>query len=152
MLQQITYICGLQSAGPQSEMVEKIQLQVEQAKKGELPQGETLLGMPGHYLNDLRAYEPAKEAKTTIGDRPLLLLFGKRDYQVIDEDRRLWEEGTLEMPKRQFKCYDTLHHLFIEAKDVDLATLARPEEYIQQGNVAEEVVSDIARWILNGSL
>lgn len=100
-----------------------------------------LLGakIPGSYFLDLRNYFPAEAAATL--KIPILALQGERDYQVRMTDFDLWKKSLAGKPNATLKSYPALNHLFI-------AGPSRPAEYGQPGNVAAEVVDDIALWIL----
>jgi dienelactone hydrolase len=100
-----------------------------------------LLGAPPAYWLDLRAYAPVGEAKSL--KQPLLILQGGRDYQVTPAQFEDWKRGLEGSTKVTFKLYPDLNHLFIAGNGK-----SSPSEYEKGGYVAEEVVSDIADWIL----
>jgi hypothetical protein len=100
-----------------------------------------LLGAPPAYWLDLRGHAPLAEAKSL--KQPLLILQGGRDYQVTPEQFDDWKKGLEGSTKVTFKLYPELNHLFITGKGK-----SSPSEYEKGGYVAEEVVSDIADWVL----
>jgi len=100
-----------------------------------------LLGAPPAYWLDLRAHNPVAEAKSL--KQPLLILQGGRDYQVTPAQFDDWKKGLEGSNKVTFKLYPELNHLFIAGKGK-----SSPSEYEKGGYVAEEVVSDIAEWLL----
>jgi fermentation-respiration switch protein FrsA (DUF1100 family) len=100
-----------------------------------------LLGAPPAYWLDLRAHDPVAEAKAL--KQPLLIVQGGRDYQVTPAQFEDWKNGLEGSTKVSFKLYPELNHLFIAGTGK-----SSPSEYDQGGSVAEEVVSDIAEWVL----
>ena len=102
---------------------------------------EVILGVAPAYWLDLRGYNPVEEARKI--DKPLLIIQGKRDYQVTEEDFEAWKKGLKGKAKVTFKLYPDCNHFFLEGKG-----LITPDEYLYRaGNVSEEVVKDIAGWI-----
>jgi hypothetical protein len=73
---------------------------------------------------------------------PMLFLQGERDYQVTMQDFNLWKEALSGCPTVAFNSYPSLNHLFIAGEGP-----ANPTEYATAGNVAHEVVEDIATWV-----
>jgi dienelactone hydrolase len=100
-----------------------------------------LLGAPPAYWLDLRAHDPVAEAKSL--KQPLLILQGGRDYQVTPAQFEDWKKGLEGSANVTFKLYPELNHLFIAGKGK-----STPQEYEKGGYVAEEVVADIADWVL----
>jgi hypothetical protein len=74
---------------------------------------------------------------------PMLILQGERDYQVRPEEFAQWKAALGSRRDVTFRSYPTLNHLFIAGTGASL-----PAEYQVPGHVAEEVVRDIATWIL----
>lgn len=100
-----------------------------------------LLGAPPAYWLDLHAHDPVAEAK--LLKQPLLILQGGRDYQVTVAQFEDWKKGLAGSTNATFKLYPDLNHLFISGEGK-----SAPQEYEKEGHVAEEVVSDIASWVL----
>lgn len=146
ILEQTRYIFSLQ--GPLTEegkqkltelenQIAKIRALKEQAENPE----EAILGAYPAYWLDLRNYSPTEEAKKI--DRPLLILQGKRDYQVTEKDFNNFKQALEGKRNVNFKLYPACNHLFIEGKG-----LITPNEYLYMaGNVSSEVIEDIALWV-----
>jgi len=66
------------------------------------------------------------------------------DYQVTSEEFARWKTAIGSRPDVTFHSYPALNHLFIAGTGPSL-----PAEYEVPGHVAEEVVRDIAAWILS---
>ncbi|HEY3378687.1 MAG TPA: alpha/beta fold hydrolase [Armatimonadota bacterium] len=99
-----------------------------------------LFNAPACYWLDLRGYQPAERAKTL--QQPLLILQGKRDYQVTHDDYLLWSAALATRPNVTMKEYDDLNHFFLPGKG-----RSTPAENEQPGHVDVHVVEDIAAWI-----
>jgi dienelactone hydrolase len=98
--------------------------------------------IPGSYFLDLRSYDPAKVAASL--KIPILVLQGGRDYQVTSADFDVWKNALANDPRATFKFYPAYTHLFMPGTGSGPAS---PEDYAVAGNVAEDVVNDIAHWI-----
>ncbi len=147
ILQQTRYLLALQ--GPATEEskkklqeLEKTVARIRALTEADRGAGESLLGAPASYWLDIRDYRPAEEARRI--DKPLLILQGKRDYQVTEEDFNAWKKALAGKNKVSFKLYPNCNHLFMEGRG-----LITPDEYLYKaGNVSEEVINDLAGWIL----
>ena len=103
------------------------------------------LPLPEKYRQDLKGYDPAAEAKRL--DAPMLVLQGERDYQVSMKDFALWKAALGGRKNAAFRSYPALNHLFIAGEGK-----GTPAEYSKPGHVAEDVVADVASWIVSGAL
>jgi dienelactone hydrolase len=146
IVEQTEYLASL--AGKLSDedqkKVDELKRQAARVKSPDLsaetPSGELPFGAPANYWLDLRGYEPAVEAKSL--QKPMLVLQGERDYQTTMVDFANWKKALASRDDVRLVSYPKLNHLFIEGQGK-----SRPEEYAKPGNVAAEVVDDIARWI-----
>ena len=102
---------------------------------------ERMFGAPASYWLDLRGYDPPAAAQS-IKSR-MLVLQGERDYQVTMAEFARWQAALGSRADVNFRSYPALNHLFIAGTGPSL-----PGEYLVAGHVAEEVVRDIADWIL----
>jgi uncharacterized protein len=96
----------------------------------------------GSYFLDLRAYNPGSVAASL--KIPILVLQGGRDYQVTNADFEVWKTALANDSLATFKFYPAYTHLFTTGTGTGPAG---PEDYAVAGNVAEDVVNDIAKWI-----
>lgn len=99
----------------------------------------TLMGLPGSFWQQLEQVQPVAETRAT--GLPALLLQGGRDFQVIDTDWQLWEQG-LQGDRYTFHHYPALNHLGIAGDGA-----GTPEEYGRPGTVDPQLINDVARWI-----
>jgi uncharacterized protein len=103
--------------------------------------GRMVSGAPASYWLDLRGYDPPSSAKSVRA--PMLILQGERDYQVTTEEFAKWKAALGSRPDVTFHSYPALNHVFIAGHGRSV-----PAEYQVAGHVAEEVVRDVASWIL----
>jgi dienelactone hydrolase len=147
VIDQVTYLANLDGtvSAEEKAQLEQVQKQVNQVKDPNLSKAilstDLPLGIPAAYWLDLRGYQPAQAAKDL--QRPILILQGGRDYQVTEADFNLWKKALDGLNGVEFKFFPALNHLFIEGEGK-----STPAEYEKPGHVAEEVVNDIAKWIL----
>lgn len=100
-----------------------------------------LLGAPAAYWLDLAGYDPLATARR-LGI-PLLVLQGERDYQAGERGFARWSAELGDDRKVTFRLYPALNHLFIAGTGP-----GNPAEYAVPGTVADDVVADIADWII----
>ncbi|MCJ7698549.1 MAG: DUF3887 domain-containing protein [Thermoplasmata archaeon] len=141
MLEQTRYLANLSGIN-QSEQIASLEQLVMKVKMLNISLGEDVLGAPKAYWVDLATYDPVVTAQSL--HIPLLILQGKRDYQVTMTDFARWNETFFGNVSVTLKTYPTLNHLFITGTGVPTNA-----EYLIEGHVAEEVVADIATWIKN---
>ncbi len=99
-----------------------------------------ILGLPLGYYRDLEAHDPPADA-ARLG-LPILVLQGKRDYQVTIEDFERWK---LALAGKGFAClvaYDDLDHLFRSGSGP-----SGPSDYERGAPVDPRPIDDIAGWI-----
>jgi dienelactone hydrolase len=147
IVDQVDYILSLDGklSEKDKEKLDKLRKQAARVKDPKLtpetPAAELPFGAPAAYWLSFRGYDPAATAaKSKV---PLFVLQGGRDYQVTDADFAGWQKALGGKKNARLKRYPALNHLFMEGKGK-----ARPEEYEKEGHVAEEVIRDIAAWIL----
>ena len=98
--------------------------------------------IPGSYFLDLRNYDPVKVA-AGLKIR-ILVLQGGRDYQVTNADYELWQKALAGDPRATFKFYPDYNHLFMPRVGSGAPS---PDDYALAGNVSEDVITDIAKWV-----
>ena len=113
---------------------------IKQLSPGGPQAKQALLGAPPGYWLDLQAYQPAQTARGI--KRPLLVLQGKRDYQVTLDDYQVWQDNLKDNTNVRFALYDGLNHLFIHGTGK-----SKPAEYQQAGHVYPQVIQDLAAWL-----
>lgn len=103
----------------------------------------TLAKTPEVYLDMDARYSDTATAQSL--NLPMLILQGERDYQVTMDDYWAWREAVGNRQGVVMKSYPSLNHLFMSGEGASM-----PEEYRTPGHVAEEVMDDIANFILLG--
>jgi len=147
-LDQVEYLASLDGELSQEEekQIQALNTQVAQVKSphlsAEVGAEDLPLGIPAAYWLDLRKYDPAETAKALT--TPMLVLQGERDYQVTIDNFAGWQQALSGRENVAFKVYPTLNHLFIAGTGQP-----NPQEYNTAGHVSEEVINDIADWILH---
>jgi len=148
VVEQVKYIAGLTGTvtpedKKQIEKAEAIAAQVESPSlKPDAVVDFFGSPIPGSYFLDLQTYDPGKTAGSL--KIPILVLQGGRDYQVTSADFDVWKKALASDPRATFKFYPEYTHLFMAGTGSGPAS---PEDYSVAGNVSEDVVTDIAKWI-----
>jgi uncharacterized protein len=104
-------------------------------------EGGSLLGVPNAYWKDWASHDGVAAAKL-LGNRPLLILHGERDYQVTDDDLATWRSGLRDVANVTFISVPSANHLFIEGTGKP-----GPAEYDMPGHVARGVIDEIVAFI-----
>jgi len=147
LVEQIRYLATLNGpVTPEAQkQIDAAEASAKEFRNPELKPGMTvhLLGaeVPASYVLDLRSYHPVEAAAAL--KIPIYILQGGRDYQVRVADFEGWKKGLSGKPNVHFKLYPDLNHLFVFG-----AGPSSNLEYIKPGHVSEEVISDIAAWIV----
>ncbi|GAB6189593.1 esterase EstD [Marinitoga arctica] len=102
-----------------------------------LSDNEIILGAPVYYYKELRKYNPVKFIPEL--NLPILILQGKRDYQVTEKDYNILKSLA---KNYEAHLYNNLNHLFISGNGDP-----NPYEYYKEGHVDETVIKDIIKWI-----
>jgi fermentation-respiration switch protein FrsA (DUF1100 family) len=141
ILEQTRYLANL-SGTNESAQIASVEQNVTKIKTLNFTDNELVFGAPPSYWRDLASYDPVATAETL--HIPMLILQGLRDYQVTMEDFSRWNSTFGGNPMVTLKTYPSLNHLFIPGTGVPTNA-----EYLVEGHVAGQVVTDIATWIHN---
>lgn len=109
------------------------------------PPSTATLGAPFAYFEHLDALDPPAEAKAL--KLPALILQGKRDYQVTRADFDGWKAALDDAPFACLHAYFGLDHLFRPGG----TGAPSPKDYERAVPVSDEVIADIAAWVLEGA-
>lgn len=144
VLEQLDYLAAQQAGGDKGDAAQREMLRGQAVKIKALTDkdrdtGGYLIGAPPAYWLDLRVYDPVNVAASL--NTPMLILQGNRDYQVTAADFARWQtlSGKANVTLKQ---YPSLNHLFMTGTGP-----STPAEYAKAGQVAPEVIDDIAGWI-----
>ena len=147
ILRQMTYIFSLDGSlsDDKKKKLDDIKAQIaliKGLKDSDAGKDVRIMNASPRYWLDLRGYNPPELARDQV-PQPILILQGKRDYQVTNDDYENWEKSLGSRPNVVFKLYEKLNHMFYEGQG-----LPTPNEYAAvHGSVAEYVVADIAAFI-----
>ncbi len=83
--------------------------------------------------------------ETQIKDiqKPILVINGGKDYQVVELDFQVWKENLKNNDKAEFIWYDNLNHLLMQTQ----SEKPGPGDYYKPDNIDEQVIMDITNWI-----
>jgi uncharacterized protein len=142
------YLAALDPGPGAAAAVESITRQAARVESADLspatPAADLLFGWSAAYWLDLRQYDQVAVAAAL--DRPMLLLQGRRDYQVtVDDDLARWQAGLARRPDVTIRIYDADDHLFFAG-----AGASTPADYQAPRHVDAAVIADIADWLLPG--
>jgi dienelactone hydrolase len=142
------YLAALDPGEGVAAAVESITRQAARVESADLspatPAVDLLFGWPASYWLDLREYDQVAVAAAL--DRPMLLLQGRRDYQVtVDDDLARWQAGLAHRPDVTIRIYDADDHMFFAG-----AGASTPGDYQLPRHVDAAVIADIADWLLPG--
>ncbi len=112
----------------------------------ELSDGDTVFGMPVLYLLHMEDIDAA--ALHLQDEKPVLVLQGGRDRQVTMADFELWQEKLADHPTAAFISYPELNHLFGQYSGESIPFSRLPAEYAERTPVDEQVIRDIAGFML----
>lgn len=148
LIRQLRYIQSL--SGPESayldKRIEEAQSQADLADSDRLTSSTTAnllpFGIGPSYWLDYRKFKPISTLRSL--QKPVLIVQGGRDYQVtVQDDYEKWHSALHEKPNVQFRLYERLNHLFIPGDGP-----STPLEYSVPGNMDEQVIIDLANWVL----
>ncbi len=117
----------------------QVQLVEEGKFDSSTPSAALPLSMPASFWISLKDYDPVKTAKKQ--DIPYLILNGERDYQVTPEEAKKWKNGN-KLEQSTTIIYPKLNHMFFAGEGVCI-----PSEYSRRGNLEEQVLIDMVKWI-----
>ncbi len=146
LLQQHRYLFSADGTIDDKEQthLDMLQTQIKRYQHPKLseakPDGPLPYNMSVAYALDLRGMDPVGTAAKL--SQPLLILQGKRDYQVTMKDFSGWKQGLSKQKRITFKTYASLNHLFMPGKGKSL-----PAEYMIPGHVDPQVIEDIVVWM-----
>jgi esterase/lipase len=145
IINQTFYLLNLDGiiTDEEQKQIDQIQENVTKIKTLTISTNEIILGAGLAYWESLANYNPVATALTL--DIPMLILQGKRDYQVLYEiDFFTWQTAFNENTNVNLIAYDLLNHLFISGNGTPTNV-----EYNDPGNIHEAVITDISTWIMS---
>ena len=143
LLAQLDYISTMpENQVPQAAaQIAQMRSLAQRVVSGEAAPEEMGLGAPAGYFYDLKERTAPSHALDVKA--PLFILQGERDYQVTLEDFNIWKQTLADKDDVTFRSYPGLDHLFVfgESDSTPRETMLAP------GNVAEQVIEDVAEFV-----
>ena len=99
-------------------------------------------GLTAPYLMHLNENSP-EQLSAYINKKRVLFIQGGRDYQVPPIELEKWKMALKENTQADYALFPKLNHIGLEGKGI-----SKPSEYEVQGNVPEEVILKITRFVL----
>ena len=120
------------------------QLPDEEAKKKKMGGGTTL-----YYFKEMG--EHAAPDFLNVCEKPILILQGEKDFQATAEkDFSAYKQLLAGKCNVTFRLYENLNHAFVPSVYGNL--MKAKQEYNVEQHISEEVIGEIANWILTGNI
>lgn len=145
-VRQYTYLFGFNGeiTDQEQEQLDAIQAEIDIIRAA-IKEGKSdepaHLGAPYSYWADLENNNPLDLAADV--KKPVLILQGGRDYQVLPEQADAWEKALVASPSVTKKVYPALNHILIAGEGPSSG-----DEYSIAGKVSDELILDMADWVL----
>lgn len=112
----------------------------EEAKKKNMGNGMTL-----YYFKEMGEHAAPKYLTAT--QKPILIMQGEKDFQAtVEKDYNAYKQLLEGRENVTFKLYENLSHAFVPSVYGDI--MKAKQEYNVEQHIGEDVISDIANWIL----
>ena len=116
----------------------------EEAKKKKVGNGTTL-----YYFKEMGEHQ-ASEYLLKL-KKPILIMQGEKDFQATPEkDFAAYKELLKDKENVTFKLYENLNHLFVNSVYGNI--MKAMKEYKVEQHIGENVIKDLADWIVNVAL
>ena len=113
----------------------------EEAKKCKMGGGTTL-----YYFKEMGEHPSSDYLEKT--EKPILVMQGEKDFQAkVDPDFLGYQALLAGKTNVTFKLYENLNHVFVPS--VYGSILQAKKEYNVEQHIGEQVIGDIAGWILD---
>jgi len=146
-LEQILFLAKLRKVADQPEVkahIAALKKAIQKAKDPKLsaatPNRELPMYASAEYWLARRAYKHKQIAMAL--KMPLLVLNGKRDYQVTATDFNGWTTALKGKANAFFRMYPDLNHFFMKGQGPP-----NPREYYNAGHVDLRVIGDLAHFV-----
>lgn len=146
VLRQYTYLFNLDGKLDTDETAAIAQVEADLKRLYDMLEGlqspkGSILGAPFSYWRDLYRNDPLQAAAAI--DKPVLILQGGRDYNVLPESADFWAEALDGNPDVTKKLYPSLNHLFLAGEGPD-----DPVNLLTPAIMDDAPIDDMASWVL----
>ena len=113
----------------------------DEARKKKMGGGTTL-----YYFKEMG--EHAAPGYLAVCEKPILIMQGEKDFQATAEkDFAAYKQLLADKENVSFRLYPGLNHAFVPSVFADI--MKAKQEYAVEQHIGEEVIGDIAAWILD---
>ena len=116
------------------------QLSDEEAKAKKVGGGTTL-----YYFKEMGEH-PASDY-LTVSEKPILIMQGEKDFQAtVHKDFEAYKQLLAGKSNVTFRLYENLNHAFVPSVYGNI--MKAKQEYNIEQHISEDVIADIANWIM----
>ena len=140
---QTIYLAELDGIVTEQESlaIQEVEIAIEKIKSMNFSDNEMIFSAYKAYWEYLNNFDQVEIAEKL--DLPILILQGRRDYQVtFEDDFYIWNNTLKNKENVMLISYPNLNHLFMNGSGPSTNM-----EYLVEGHVSSEVISDIIDWI-----
>ena len=147
ILEQTKYLLSIDSTTStvdKNNCLEKLEVKLDYLKDSlslNLNPTKLPLNIPASYWLSLKKYNLSNIINRKGIKKPMLVLWGEKDYLVRERDFNLYK-NYFQNEKNKFISYPELNHIFIKSDNS-----MSPQEYSNFGNIPEYVIDDIIMWL-----
>ena len=119
------------------------ELSDEEAKKKKVGNGTTL-----YYFKEMGEHQSSNYLLKL--EKPILIMQGEKDFQAtLENDFAAYKELLNDKKNVTFKVYENLNHLFVPSVYGNI--MKAMKEYKVEQHIGENVIKELADWILNAA-
>jgi cephalosporin-C deacetylase-like acetyl esterase len=141
---QTIYLAELDGIIDENESlaIQEVEIAIEKIKSLNFSDNEMIFSAYKAYWEYLYNFDQVDIAESL--ELPILILQGKRDYQVtFEDDFYIWNNTLNDKKNVLLISYSNLNHLFMNGSGPSTNM-----EYLIEGHVSSEVIFDIIDWII----
>ncbi|MCC8463470.1 alpha/beta hydrolase [Photorhabdus bodei] len=133
-------------AAPFRNLLRVILSQLPSGKEQDTVSLERFLSVPDSYLKQIENYH-AFDCLNSLPAMPLFFAQGDQDFQILHNvDFTMWKTALQNNRQAEFKLYTGLNHILLPTTGCDGG-----EDYLQPGQIPEQVIADLSAWIIHHS-
>jgi fermentation-respiration switch protein FrsA (DUF1100 family) len=110
------------------------------SKLGTMKADSVVLGLPASYWIDLNNYDQVAAARKL--SKRIMVIQGGNDFQVSDQDFKMWNAALAKKSNATLKFYPELNHLLTPQTEKGTS-----KQYQTPANVSDKLITDVATWI-----